>query len=1243
MNSHAVTFEFHVSRQARDRFQFDDTLFTLTGNVIFANFHAARIFAQKMNDKRDLLHFPEQAVKPGQINAMGLIDEILHYVVGVYREQVSRDVVGRALGWIEERVGREETDRALRRFADSFPTVAVYRRQLDLDAYLQGQSESVPNRQIVLEELLLLWLANMNPAFAPYIELFDDSDLRRDTTYLRLIRELRAFFEAQPRYGPEHQNLVDMLRSPAIASPHSLEGQLTYILERWGYLLGEEFRRRFLYRLLSSLDVIKEERKLVFLGPGPAQVYEFTGLEGEPEAFSPELGWMPSLVLMAKNTYVWMDQLSRQYGRSIARLDEIPEEELDRLARWGFTGLWLIGVWERSPASQRIKQLTGNPEAVPSAYSLYDYVIANDLGGPDAYERLKERAWRRGIRMASDMVPNHVGITSKWIYEHPDWFIALDYNPYPWYTYGGPDLSQDPGVGIFIEDHYYDRTDAAVAFKRVDRGTGREQYIYHGNDGTSMPWNDTAQLNYLNPEVREAVIQTILHVARQFPVIRFDAAMTLAKRHFQRLWFPEPGTGGAIPTRAEHGLTRAQLNDVMPKEFWREVVDRVAAEAPDTLLLAEAFWLLEGYFVRTLGMHRVYNSAFMNMLRDEDNAKYRQVMKNTLEFDPEVLRRFVNFMNNPDERTAVDQFGKGDKYFGVCTLMITMPGLPMFGHGQVEGYAEKYGMEYRRAYHDEWPDQGLVERHEREVFPLMHRRPLFAGVEHFLLYDFFSPDGTVNEDVFAYSNRLGDQRALVIYHNRYAQARGWVRTSAAFAQRTGQGDEKVMVQRTLVDGLDLHGGDDWYSIFRDQASGLEYVRSNRQLRDEGLLVELNAYQRHIFVDFRQVQDTPQQRYADLARYLDGCGVPSIDEALREVLVQSVRQPFEELVQASMLRRLLDARPTASGTAPDTLAGGATGKQVGTAAGQDTGTAPVVHLDPALMADVEQRVRRLTEAAQRFTGGSGSAETVVSDTMTYLRALLSIPAGPGEPDGKSGSGASGKTGSRASGNAAGSAGGADTTHLAPRAARQYLDERTERWAGLFGWVLVRALGGVVDPQAPAGHSRTWFDEWLLGRTLQHACSDLGLDEAAAVMAANVTRVLLGHARAFLPTAPRSPRAILETLLRDGDVAGFLAVNRYRDTLWYSKERYEDLVGALEAAAVVTVSAEGRAAGARDLAAVQQIAGRLRAAAEPSGYQVEALLALVSDGTAGQGAASSRVGHAPSTAGDASSQAARSRKR
>jgi hypothetical protein len=88
------TREFHISRQARDRYDFGEGLFSLHGNVIFADFHAARLFAQKMNDRRDLLHFPERVIRAGQINAMGLIDEILHYVVGLFREQSNSRALG---------------------------------------------------------------------------------------------------------------------------------------------------------------------------------------------------------------------------------------------------------------------------------------------------------------------------------------------------------------------------------------------------------------------------------------------------------------------------------------------------------------------------------------------------------------------------------------------------------------------------------------------------------------------------------------------------------------------------------------------------------------------------------------------------------------------------------------------------------------------------------------------------------------------------------------------------------------------------------------------------------------------------------------------------------------------------------------------------------------------------------------------------------------------------------------------
>ena len=222
--------------------------------------------------------------------------------------------------------------------------------------------------------------------------------------------------------------------------------------------------------------------------------------------------------------------------------------------------LWLIGIWERSRASQTIKQLCGNQDAVASAYSLYDYRIADDLGGEAAYINLRDRCYRRGIRLASDMVPNHMGIDSPWVVEHPDWFISRPDRPIPPTASTVPIFLPTRASRSRLRDHYYEQTDAAVVFQRRDRQSGETRYIYHGNDGTSFPWNDTAQLDYLNPAVREQVIQTILHVARLFPVIRFDAAMTLAKRHFQRLWFPNPGSSGAIPSRAEYGMTSAEFD-----------------------------------------------------------------------------------------------------------------------------------------------------------------------------------------------------------------------------------------------------------------------------------------------------------------------------------------------------------------------------------------------------------------------------------------------------------------------------------------------------------------------------------------------------------------------------------------------------------------------------------------------------------------------------------------------------------
>jgi len=898
----------------------------------------ARLISARLNRGRD---FSNPAVRParaGELLILGLITEAMRHICWYYAGRVQPNAVRSGLQWMERETGGSAYREVLPAFCREFPPVPVRRGQLGVEDYVTPPPEYASRLDGLVFETLLVRVSNENPAAAPYRTLHDESTLKNTVPWERYLTRLEQWFDRLPPLPETGLPLVETLRQPIRACPDSLEGQLELILKMWAAILPEEFREA----ALVARGVLREETAIRGLGPGGREALSFRGTEdyAEPEAFTPDQDWMPNVVLMAKSVYVWLYQLSRWYGREIHRLDQVPDPELDRLAKWGFNALWLIGLWERSPVSREIKRMTGNPEAEASAYSLYDYSIAADLGGEAAFHDLAERAWRRGIRLAGDMVPNHMGIYSRWVVEHPEWFMQTDTPPFPGYRFTGPDLSPDPRVSIFIEDGYWTRTDAAVVFKLVEHATGRVRYIYHGNDGTSMPWNDTAQLNFMREDVREAVIDTILQVARKCPIIRFDAAMTLAKKHYQRLWFPKPGDGGAIPSRAEYGMSREEFDRHFPVEFWRMVVDRVAEKAPGTLLLAEAFWLMEGYFVRTLGMHRVYNSAFMNMLKMEDNAKYRQTIKNVLEFSPEILQRFVNFMNNPDEETAAAQFGKGDKYFGVATLLATMPGLPMFGHGQIEGFTEKYGMEYRRAYWDETPDEGLIARHEREIFPLLRRRRLFSGARNFAMYDFVVPEGWVDENVFAYSNREGGERALVVYNNSYHGTRGFIRMSVAVNE--GPADAPVLRRHTLTSALGLDTDPRCYVIFREHRSGLEYLRHAATLQRYGLWMELSGYENRVFLDWRMVYDCDLS-WGRLHALIGDTGVPSVDEAYAEMTLSDVLEPFRALVFSEALDKISDAAdPSEAWEAVAGLCGAfyaAVGQRVG--AGPDAEAAALV--------------------------------------------------------------------------------------------------------------------------------------------------------------------------------------------------------------------------------------------------------------------------------------------------------------
>ena len=1143
--SDAALREFHVSCRVRDACELPDTLFSTSGNVVFADFRAAREFAYRLNRRRDLARFPERAVSASRIYALGLIDEALHLVIARFREQRAPQLWPEVRSRLGSELGGGATDELLRLFVDEFPPAAVYRGDVGRDQYLEGSTGAVAHRDVTLEELMLLWLANRNPAFAEFRELFDDRPLRSDPGYERTMAIVESELGRAPAGEGEGETLLDLLYAPMRAAPDSLEGQLEFIRGRWADLLGPD-----LVRVLGGLDFLAEEGRVFFAaGPGPVEPPDYTGLDPAIENYSADRDWMPQVVLLAKNAHVWMAQLSREYGREIASLDKIPDEELERLAGWGVTGLWLIGVWERSRASERIKRLMGDAEAVASAYSLQDYRIAQALGGEPAYEELKARAARFGIRLSTDMVPNHMGVDSRWVVEHPDWFLWLPHSPYPAYSFTGPDLSDDERVGIFIEDGYWRHADAAVVFKRVDRFTGDERFVYHGNDGTSMPWNDTAQLDYAKPEVREAVIQTILAVARRSPIIRFDAAMTLTRQHFHRLWFPPPGAAGAVPSRADFGMSQADFDAVMPAEFWREVVDRVAAEAPDTLLLAEAFWLLEGYFVRTLGMHRVYNSAFMNMLRDERNAEYRQLIRSTLEFDPQILKRYVNFMSNPDERTAVDQFGTGDKYFGVATMLATLPGLPMLGHGQIEGLAEKYGMEFTRPRCDELRNEGLVGRHEHQIFPLLRRRRAFAEVDRFLLYDFVRDGGEVDENVFAYSNEADGRRSLVVYHNRYADTRGTIRMSTGVVERGGDGERRLR-RWSLGEGLRLGSGPDRWLLLRDAASGLEYLRSCDELREHGLRLELGAYRLHCFVGLRELVEDAEHPWSSLAAELGGAGMPSLDDALAVRRLAPVLDPLRRLLAPRVLEGLASPAGRAEAAAElSELAAVEIGPLVEAAAERARPAAPAAVLERAILNDLEAVV----------------ALAHLVDALAEGRPL------------------------------------AAELDLGPMVAA--LDE-PQQWAALLAWAVVRRLGRLEGDDPSGDRARERFREWFIGPLVAAAVDAVGAPEAAGRRAAAAVELTLAAERWLTPLAAAGDarRELAAALCFDPVGRRFLDVNRHQDVLWFNREGWTELALALLAAAAVRAVTEATEDAVDAVARACRSFRKLEDAAAEAAYRV-----------------------------------------
>jgi len=366
-----------------------------TGKTVITDFREAELIAGNLKDN----NHPYAGISPALIYAVSLLDEVYGFLISLYLSSAGDSFTGDCYHRMAADLGSPEMEKFLRGYADTFDSEKEIRK---------GSRE-------FLKDLITLGTGYQNKAYLPFRDLFFSPDPVQNNRMFKIYTALESQFQTAPGFGPESMNLIRFLRIPSEKAPDSVTDQLSWIAETWGDLIGD-----LRLKLLTGLDLLKEESNVRLQGSAPPLPYTFnTGPEDDSEYFSRDSDWMSSLVLLAKSTLVWLSQLSAAYDRNITRIDQIPDEELDRIRSRGFTGLWLIGLWERSGASAEIKRRTGNPEAAASAYSVHDYKISQELGGEEAFLSLKKRALSRGIRLAADMVPNHMGIDSTWVLENP--------------------------------------------------------------------------------------------------------------------------------------------------------------------------------------------------------------------------------------------------------------------------------------------------------------------------------------------------------------------------------------------------------------------------------------------------------------------------------------------------------------------------------------------------------------------------------------------------------------------------------------------------------------------------------------------------------------------------------------------------------------------------------------------------------------------------------------------------------
>ena len=425
--------------------------------------------------------------------------------------------------------------------------------------------------------------------------------------------------------------------------------------------------------------------------------------------------WVRFPTIYEINTWVWLGELSRKTGRPID-LSSVPAAEWDAIASLGFDAVWLMGVWQRSPAGIAIANrneglLADFRRALPdyspadnvgSPYCVRNYEVDAHLGGPAGLAYARKELAGRGMRLILDFVPNHVAQDHPWVAQHPEYFVQGN----------AADVERDPVTFVKLNGRVF--------------ACGKDPYF--------PAWQDVLQVNAFQPGLRQAAVATVLDIARQCDGVRCDMAMLMMNSVFERTWGDRAGARPAT-------------------EYWVELIPAVKNVNPDFRFIAEAYWDLE-WELQQQGFDFCYDKRLYDRLEHENAESVRLHLCADLPYQQKLLR----FIENHDEPRAASAFPQAEEGAAAVTTS-TLPGARLFHEGQFEGRKVRLPVFLGRRP-EEAVDEHLLGLYRKLLAAI--NSSVFREGEWSLCERYGWPDNSSFENIVAWHWRRDPEQYLIV-------------------------------------------------------------------------------------------------------------------------------------------------------------------------------------------------------------------------------------------------------------------------------------------------------------------------------------------------------------------------------------------------------------------------------------------------------------------------------------------------